>query len=56
MKISSIPKVNPIPKVDLTPIEEIDFEIVRKDVERFLEDKNELKLLDKDILIGMIDK
>jgi predicted nucleotidyltransferase component of viral defense system len=34
----------------------IDFAKVRKDVERFIEDKNELKLLDKDIILQLLDK
>lgn len=32
----------------------IDFVKVRKDVERFIEDKNELKLLDKDLILKLI--
>ncbi|MCX5781549.1 MAG: nucleotidyl transferase AbiEii/AbiGii toxin family protein [Elusimicrobia bacterium] len=35
-------------------IEKTDFNAVRKDVERFLEDKNELKMLNKDIILQMI--
>ncbi|MDI6841098.1 MAG: hypothetical protein QMD71_09705 [bacterium] len=32
----------------------IDFVRVRKDVARFIEDKNELKLLDKDLILKLI--
>ncbi len=32
----------------------IDFATVRKDVERFIEDKNELRLLDKDLILKLI--
>jgi len=32
----------------------IDFAKVRKDVERFIEDKNELKLLDKDLILKLV--
>ena len=32
----------------------VDFNLVRRDVERFLEDKSELKMLDKDIMLKMI--
>ena len=32
----------------------VDFKVVRQDVERFLEDKNELKLLDGEIILKMI--
>lgn len=32
----------------------VDFVKVRKDVERFIEDKNELKLLDKDLILKLI--
>lgn len=35
-------------------LENFDFNKVRKDVERFLEDKNELKLLDNKIILSMI--
>jgi len=31
-------------------IEQVDFKTVRKDVDRFLEDKNELKLLDAEVI------
>jgi len=34
----------------------IDFAKVRKDVERFIEDKNELKLLDRDIILKLLNK
>lgn len=33
---------------------EVDFVKVRKDIERFIEDKNELKLLDKDLILKLI--
>jgi predicted nucleotidyltransferase component of viral defense system len=33
---------------------QVDFKVVRRDVERFLEDKSELKLLDRQIILGMI--
>lgn len=36
-------------------IKKIDFHAVRKDVERFLEDKKELSLLDKDLLLKAIE-
>lgn len=32
----------------------INFDLVKKDVERFLEDKNELKLLDKEMIMNMV--
>ncbi len=32
----------------------VDFDDVRKDVERFLEDKSELKLLDKEIMLKTV--
>lgn len=32
----------------------INFKLVKKDVERFLEDKNELKLLDKEMIMGIV--
>lgn len=38
----------------LSGIERIDFSAVRKDVERFLEDKNELRLLDADVFKSTI--
>ncbi len=34
----------------------IDFTKVRKDVERFVEDKHELKLLDRDMILKLLDK
>ena len=34
----------------LSKIVDIDFKAIRKDVERFLEDKNELKLLDASLI------
>lgn len=34
----------------------IDFGAVRKDVKRFLEDKGELRLLDKKIILGLVNK
>ncbi|MFH0947910.1 MAG: nucleotidyl transferase AbiEii/AbiGii toxin family protein [Elusimicrobiota bacterium] len=37
-------------------IEKIDFDYVRKDVERFLEDKSELKLLEKNIILQLIGR
>ena len=37
-------------------IENIDFTKVRKDVERFIEDKNELKLLDKNLILKIMSK
>jgi predicted nucleotidyltransferase component of viral defense system len=37
-------------------LKKIDFAKVRKDVERFVEDKNELKLLDKDMILKVLDK
>ena len=36
-------------------IEKIDMEKARKDVERFLEDENELKLFDKKLILRMIE-
>jgi len=33
----------------------VDFIKVRKDVERFIEDKNELKLLDRDLILKLLD-
>lgn len=35
-------------------LEQIDFAVVRKDIERFLVDKKELKLLNKDAILSMI--
>lgn len=35
-------------------LEKVDFAVARKDVERFLEDKNELKMLDKQIILQMM--
>ncbi|MFH1260253.1 MAG: nucleotidyl transferase AbiEii/AbiGii toxin family protein [Elusimicrobiota bacterium] len=35
-------------------LEKIDFILVRKDTERFLEDKNELKLFDRQIILKML--
>ncbi len=35
-------------------LQKVNFDLVRKDVERFLEDKNELKLLDQHIMLKMI--
>lgn len=32
----------------------IDLALARKDVERFLEDKNELKLFDKKLIMSMV--
>ena len=50
-------------RLDLTPrtmagfmtekLEGLDYGAIRRDVERFLEDKNELKMLDKDMLLAM---
>lgn len=40
----------------LEMIEKIDFKIVHKDVERFLEDKKQLKFLNKDTMINLIKK
>jgi len=40
----------------LNKIDKVDFSLVRKDVERFLEDKSELKLLDKKIIKDNIRK
>jgi uncharacterized protein YukJ len=37
-------------------IEHIDFKLVKKDVERFLEDKNEIKLLDYKTVKSLIDR
>lgn len=34
----------------------VDFSKVKKDVERFIEDKNELKLFDKNIILKILDK
>ena len=34
----------------------IDFDLVKKDVERFLEDKNELELLKKDLILSMVNQ
>jgi len=45
---------NNFKKFLLGKLSSIDFSKVRKDVERFLEDKEELKLLDKDIIIKLI--
>ncbi|MDD5672606.1 MAG: nucleotidyl transferase AbiEii/AbiGii toxin family protein [Chitinivibrionales bacterium] len=36
-------------------VAQLDFKKVREDVERFLEDKNELKLLDRDMILGMLN-
>ena len=38
------------PKTVLSELKKINFKIVRSDVERFLEDKNELKLLQFEII------
>lgn len=35
-------------------LQKVDFKLIRKDVERFLEDKSELKLLDREIILRMI--
>lgn len=35
-------------------LKEIDFKLISKDIERFLEDKNELKLFNSDIILGMM--
>ena len=40
----------------LGKIETIDFSLARKDVERFLEDPGELRLIDKPVLAGMIEQ
>jgi len=37
-----------------TKIEKIDFKKVKRDVERFLEDKNELRLFDKNLILNTI--
>ena len=39
---------------NLEKLKKVDFNIIRKDVERFLEDKNELKLLEYNTIIKMI--
>ncbi|MFH1541083.1 MAG: nucleotidyl transferase AbiEii/AbiGii toxin family protein [Elusimicrobiota bacterium] len=36
-------------------IEKVDFKVIKKDVEHFLEDKNELKLLEKNIILQLVD-
>ena len=36
-------------------IKKVDFSAVKKDVERFLEDKSELKLLGKDVILQLAD-
>lgn len=38
----------------LKRLEEVDFKFVKKDVERFLEDKDELQLLDKEIILKSV--
>jgi len=37
-------------------LSKIDFAKVRKDVERFIEDKNELKLLDRNVILKLLNK
>jgi len=36
-------------------IKGVNFSVIKRDVERFLEDKNELKLLEKNVIMRLVD-